>query len=86
MGAGFSYKGFFSGRADDTLNIGLNYSWLAGSDPAGSSRTHLSNIELFYIARLTSWLSLQPDIQYFGNPEENHGSGFAAGLRCILQF
>jgi len=86
VGAGFSYKGLFPGRADDTLNIGLNYSWLAGSDPAGSSRTHLSNIELFYMVRLTSWLSLQPDIQYFGNPEENQSSGFAAGLRCILQF
>jgi len=85
-GAGFSYKGLLRGRADDTLNLGLNYSWLAGSDSAASSRSHLGNIELFYLLRLTSWFSLQPDIQYYGNPEVNHSSGFAAGLRCILQF
>ena len=86
MGAGFSYKGFFAGREHDTLNVGLNYAWLAGSAPEGNSRTHLANIELFYIARLTSWCSLQPDIQYYANPEEDHETGFAAGLRWILQF
>ncbi len=86
MGAGFSYKGLLGGREDDTLNVGLNYSWLAGNDPAGNSRTHLVNIEVFYIVRLTSWLSLQPDIQYYDNPEEDHRNGFTAGLRWILQF
>jgi porin len=86
MGAGFSYQGLFGGREHDTLNIGLNYSWLAGSDPARNSRTHLTNIEAFYLARLTSWCSLQPNIQYYDNPDEDHGTGFAAGLRWILQF
>jgi porin len=85
-GAGFSYKGLLAGREDDTLNVGLSYSWLAGNDPAGNSKTHLTNIEVFYICQLTSWLSLQPDIQYFDNPEEDHRTGFAAGLRWILQF
>jgi len=86
VGAGFSYKGLLADREDDTLNVGLNYSWLAGSDPAQNSRTHLANIEVFYLVRLTSWLSLQPDIQYFHNPEEDRKTGFAAGLRWILQF
>ena len=86
MGAGFSYKGLFESREHDTLNIGLNYSWLAGSDPARNSRTHLTNIEAFYLVRLTSWGSLQPDIQYYDNPDEDQGTGFAAGLRWILQF
>jgi porin len=86
MGAGFSYKGLFGGREHDSLNVGLNYSWLAGSESAGNSRTHLANIEVFYLARLTSWCSLQPDIQYYDNPGEDHATGFAAGLRWILQF
>ena len=86
MGAGFSYKGLLAGREDDNLNVGLSYSWLADNDPAGNSRTHLTNIEVFYMVQLTSWLSLQPDIQYFDNPDEDHRNGFAAGLRWILQF
>jgi len=86
MGAGFSYKGLFEGREHDSLNVGLNYSWLAGSESAGNSRTHLANIEVFYLARLTSWCILQPDIQYYDNPGEDHATGFAAGLRWTLQF
>jgi porin len=86
VGAGFSYKGIFKGREDDSLNLGLNYSWLAGSETAGNSRTHLLNIELFYVFRLASWLSLQPDFQYFDNPTQDRKNGFAAGLRWILQF
>jgi porin len=86
VGAGFSYKGFLEGREHDTLGVGLNYSWLVDDDPAADSRTHLANIEVFYILRLTSWLSLQPDIQYYDNPGENGTAGFAAGLRWILRF
>jgi len=86
VGAGFSYKGIFKGREDDALNLGLNYSWLAGSETAGKSRTHLLNIELFYVFQLASWLSLQPDFQYFDNPAADRRNGFAAGLRWILQF
>ena len=86
VGAGFSYKGLFGGREEDSLNVGLNYSWLAVSDPAGNSRAHLANIEVFYVFQLTSWLSLQPDIQYYDNPREDRRNGFAAGLRWILQF
>ena len=86
VGAGFSYKGIFKGREDDSLNLGLNYSWLAGSETAEKSRTHLLNIELFYVFRLASRLSLQPDFQYFDNPAPDRKNGFAAGLRWILQF
>ena len=86
IGAGFSYKGLWKGRDNDTLNVGLNYSWLADNDPEGNPQTHLANIEVFYTAQLTSWLSLQPDIQYYDNPTEDHRTGFAAGLRWILQF
>ncbi len=86
MGAGFSYKGLFRNREQDTLNMGLNYSWLAGSDSAENSKNNLVNIEAFYIARLTSWLSLQPDIQYYVNPSEDRGTGFAVGFRWILGF
>jgi porin len=86
IGAGLSYKGLIEGREHDTLNVGLNYSWLAGSESAENSRTHLANIEVFYMVWMTSWLSLQPDIQYYDNPEKDHGTGFAAGLRWIFQF
>jgi carbohydrate-selective porin OprB len=74
------------GRGQDTLGVGLSYSWLVKADPQGDSRSHLANIEMFYIIRLTSWLSLQPDIQYYDNPGEDRQAGFAAGLRWILQF
>jgi carbohydrate-selective porin OprB len=66
--------------------VGLNYSWLTGSEPEENSRTHLANIEVFYIVGLTTWLSLQPDIQYYTKPNEDHGTGFAASLRWIFQF
>jgi len=86
IGAGFSYKGLWKERENDALNVGLNYSWLADNDPGGNPQTHLANIEVFYTAQLTSWLSLQPDIQYYDNPTEDHRTGFAAGLRWILRF
>jgi porin len=86
VGTGFSYKGLLGGREHDTLCVGLNYSWLVDGNPEGDSRTHLANIEVFYIVELTSWLSLQPDIQYYDNPGENGTAGFAAGLRWIFRF
>jgi porin len=82
LGAGFSFKGLVHSRVRDTLGIGASYTRLAG--PEGNA--DLTNVELFYKASLISWLSLQPDIQYFDNPGNDQRNGWAFGLRCLVDF
>jgi porin len=85
VGTGCSYKGFLSDRSADTVGWGMNYTRLLASQPAGR-KTDLINVELFYEAPLTPWMSLRPDIQYFSNPRESRENGFAAGARWIITF
>ena len=74
VGAGTSLTGFWSGRPDDAIGLGIataftgdNYEdaeALAGS----SADSQETNLELTYRAPITDWLTLQPDIQYIINP------------------
>jgi porin len=86
VGLGFTYKGLFPGRDDDKLGIGASYTWLVAKNPVEGVRTHLSNIELFYEVRVNSWLSLQPDVQYYDNPGQGARNAFALGLRWLISF
>ena len=85
LGGGFSWKGFLPGREHDSLAVGIGHSRLVGSQPPGK-KINLTNVELFYMAQLTPWLSLQPDIQYFDNPAVGKSNGWALGLRWLFTF
>jgi porin len=82
IGTGFRYKGVLQDRHPDTLGLGMSYSWLVGIH----GRTELTNIELFYVLPLTSWMSLQPDIQYFHHLNGDRKNGLSAGLRWLVGF
>ncbi|MEJ2726338.1 MAG: carbohydrate porin [Deltaproteobacteria bacterium] len=86
VGLGFTYKGLFPGCDEDTLGIGASYTWLMAKSPVKGSRTHLSNIELFYKVPVNSWLSLQPDVQYYDNPGQGANKAFALGFRWLIRF
>jgi porin len=86
IGAGFTYKGLFPDRDEDELGIGASYTWLIGREPIGGAETHLTNVELFYEARVNSWMTLEPDFQYFDNPGEDQKNGFTAGLRWMISY
>jgi len=58
---------------------------LNGTGP-GAIKIGVTHMELFYVARLTSWLALQPDLQYFTNVGPNQGGGLAVGLRSLVHF
>jgi porin len=84
VGAGFTYRGLLPTRDVDQLGIGLCYTWLVEKAPNAGARTHLTALELFYKAHVNTWLSLQPDIQYFDNVEESRKNGLAVGIRWII--
>lgn len=85
-GAGLTYTGVFPRRNEDRLGIGLSCASLVGKEPAPGERTHLVNMELFYDTVVNSWMSLQPDIQYYDNPGEGRRNGIAVGLRWIISY
>jgi porin len=86
VGAGFTYKGLFPNRDEDKLGIGVSYTWLVAAEPAAGAETHLTTLELFYEARVNSWLSLQPDVQYCDNPGDGLRNGFAVGIRWVVNY
>ena len=79
IAAGIVYKGLMSGRDDDV--IGAGYAWAQLNETGTLQETV---VELFYKAQITSWISLQPDIQYIGSPSGIHRDAIAVGLRFEL--
>ncbi len=85
VGAGCAYKGLLPGREGDDLVAAAAYSRLVGSLPVAGEEGDFTHVELLYIARLTHWLSLQPDFQYFYGPgAEARRNSWALGLRFEL--
>jgi len=72
-------------RTNDTAGIGAGY--LAIADPLGGSPGPGSEwfIEAFYKLRLTNFISLQPDFQWFRHPGGDGADAFVAGLRLKLK-
>jgi porin len=83
-GAGLSYKGILTKRADDILGIAFNKTWL--NDPAIKDE---SIIELSYKAQVSDNLFIQPDFQYVINPggtDHTLKNALAGSLRFGLNF
>lgn len=105
---GIGFKGMIPGRADDTLTLGVAHSkiskdaaaldqdTLALNGPPYPIRNAETVYELSYIAQLTPWWSLQPDVQYIvrpgGNvPDPNNAAAtvqnaFVIGVRSSIKF
>ena len=97
------YRGLLDARPEDWLGLGVSYIKMSGYAneqlrfasqglPPGVNGYpaigHSVNAELYYRIRATSWLELQPDIQYWHNPG---GAGstpdaWVAGLKTVVSF
>jgi porin len=72
-------------RSNDTVGAGAGYFSIArqvGGSPGTGSEWFL---EAFYKLRLTSFLSLQPDLQWFRHPGGDGADAFVAGMRLKLK-
>ena len=73
---GFGFKGPIASRPDDVVTLGVGYGEISG-DAADAARLagpptpapdHEAVIELSYVAAITPWWTLQPDLQYVIHP------------------
>jgi porin len=76
---GIVYTGLIPSRDEDVLGAGAAWSRL---NQGGTNRE--TAIELFYKARITPRMSLQPDVQYIATPSGLHRDALAVGLRFEL--
>ncbi|HET7506097.1 MAG TPA: carbohydrate porin [Kofleriaceae bacterium] len=72
-------------RTNDTAGIGAGYFTI--SEPTGGAPGPGSEwfVEAFYKLRLTSFVSLQPDLQWFRHPGGDGRDALAAGVRLKLK-
>jgi len=68
---------------ESALGLGVYYARASSDLPNRSGETV---IELFYKAGVTTWLALQPDLQYFVNPAGDGRGALVLGLRTIIDF
>src|SRR6185437_15365039 len=62
---GLGYTGLVPGRDLDTLTLGVSYAKISDDMTGHDQETVL---ELNYLAQVTPWLTVQPDIQYIVHP------------------
>jgi porin len=93
-GAGLNYRGLLPGRDDDVLGVavavafnGADYrrAQVRAGRPAERAET---NVELTYRAAITSWLTVQPDLQYVIDPDAvtTRPDALAVDLRLVVAF
>ncbi|MEZ5564633.1 MAG: carbohydrate porin [Gammaproteobacteria bacterium] len=77
IGTGVTVAGLINSRPDDEFGLafaigvtGDDYRDARQQDGLATDR-HETNVELTYSAKITDWLTLQPDIQYIINPGTN---------------
>lgn len=89
LGGGLVQAGTIAGRADDRIGVSLAAARFGdrhrrvgfGADVAGDR--HELIVEATYLAALTPWLSIQPDLQYVINPggDPRLGDALVLGMR-----
>lgn len=81
FGAGLLYTGALPERDLDQLGLGLAHAVFSDRVRDLDDLTHETVVELFYLARLTPWLTLQPDLQLILNPGGAGDHSLVLGLR-----
>jgi porin len=91
---GLAYTGLIPGRDADQLGVAFAYAQLSdgarsslleeGSSPIGAEMV----LEVTYLAQITPWLTIQPDLQYVINPggATNLGNALVVGGRLAVVF
>lgn len=72
-------------RRNDTTGIGLGYLRVAAPVNGGPGPADEWFVEAFYKLRLTSFVSLQPDVQWFRHPGGDGANALVAGVRLKLK-
>lgn len=91
---GLTYKGPIPTRDDDTIGIGFGYAQLTNGErnslSAGGSSPAIAEmvLEVTYQAKVTRWLTIQPDLQYIINPggRSDLPNAFVIGGRAAVTF
>jgi porin len=73
---GFVYSGLIPGHDEDVAGAGVAWARL---DQGGTNQETV--VELFYKARITPSMSVQPDIQYVATPSGIHPDALVVGMR-----
>lgn len=105
---GLGYTGLIPGRNEDVLTLGVAYQKISKDAASFDKEVRLDDlgypvrdqetvIELSYLAPVTPWLSMQPDLQYIVHPGGNvqnpentdldtANNAFVLGLRTTITF
>jgi porin len=86
VGGGLTFVAPLVRRPYDTVAVGATYVHLSDEPGAGFTKDFELSIEGVYGAQVTSYLLLQPDIQYIIHPGGNHPDAVVATLRATLTF
>ncbi|RRJ94546.1 carbohydrate porin [Opitutaceae bacterium TAV4] len=88
MDAGINWFAPFASRPDDVAGAALSWTKLGGAykDSVNAENGNEFTLELTYKAQLTSYWTLQADVQYVINPVENDDNAIVLGLRTVLNF
>ena len=91
---GLTYKGLIPTRDEDTVGVAFAYAKLSSGAPqpginesAGGLGAEMA-FEATYVAQITKWLSIQPDLQVIINPGGNKGlsNALVIGGRLSITF
>lgn len=83
-GGGLVWQGPFCARRKDVAGVGTQYAHI--SSRAGLPKSYELAMEAFYLAKLTGWLQIQPDLQYIINPGGQYPNAFVGTLRMQVDF
>jgi porin len=83
IGGGVLYRGLIPSRDLDHVGVGVAHVVFSNElDTAGDETA----VELFYLARLSRWMMLEPDLQYVFNPGGSDRYAIVAGARFEVVF
>ena len=85
-GGGLVYRGLLPGHDHDTLGLGFTLIDFSSALSGLTGQTSENAMELFYKARVTEWMSIQPDVQYIVRPNGIERDALVTGLRCEIAF
>lgn len=88
---GFTYTGLIPGRDNDTSGIALSWAQFSSAitdDLDGGNKGLEMALELTYQVQLTSWFTLQPDVQFIIQPGGSTaiGNALVVGLSASMAF
>lgn len=88
--AGLELSQPLPGRSEDTLSVGWSYLSLTNDfvrlerDSGTSISKRGGVVEVAYRAKVTGWLTLQPDFQFFFDPHYSRRDATVIGLRAVI--